>query len=404
MQYQNLKQLSSDSRDFWQATFALCLGSFFIFASIYTTQPLLPLLSQEFGVSTLEAGLSFSIVTTTLCMSLLFLGPLSDALGRKVLIVVTMFCVTLITLLLAFVESFSTMVVLRALQGCFLAGLPVIALAYMAEEFSPKAFALAAGLYIGANTLGGIGGRLISGVVTDYFGWQAMFGVMAGLGVLCTSFVLFWLPSSKCFEAKELALKTMFLGMISHLKRPVLVIAFLIGGLNFMVFVNQFSYVAYRLAEPPYGFSSALIGSLFLTYLSGTFGASVSGKITQHLAPPIVMMIGIAIMAMGALVTLNTQIFLIVCGFFISCFGFFLAHSVAVAWVGRHAQGAKASASALYLFFYYLGASVGGFYLDVFWQWQHWLGVVLGIWGVLIVTFLLALWLYLKQPRKLLTP
>ena len=47
-------------------------------------------------------------------------------------------------------------------------------------------------------------------------------------------------------------------------------------------------------------------------------------------------------------------------GFFISAFGFFLTHSLATGWVNQHATHAKASASALYLVFYYLGASTGG--------------------------------------------
>ena len=56
--------------------------------------------------------------------------------------------------------------------------------------------------------------------------------------------------------------------------------------------------------------------------------------------------------------------------------GFFGAHSIASAWVGRRAGTAKGRASALYLFFYYLGSSVLGSAGGVAWTWRQWPGVV----------------------------
>ena len=88
------------------------------------------------------------------------------------------------------------------------------------------------------------------------------------------------------------------------------------------------------------------------------------------------MGLGIAIMMLGTLVTLIPQIWGIVLGFFISAFGFFLTHSLATGFVNQHASRAKASASALYLVFYYVGASSGGLYLHPFWQAAGWTGVV----------------------------
>ena len=54
---------------------------------------------------------------------------------------------------------------------------------------------------------------------------------------------------------------------------------------------------------------------------------------------------------------------------------------------------AKASASALYLVFYYLGASSGGLYLSPFWQHWGWNGVVVGSLLMFMLTLVLSLWL-----------
>ena len=90
--------IASGSSSFWRATLALCLGSFMIFANVYITQPLLPMLAQTFEVSALKAGWTFTVTTLTLGLSLLIWGPLSDALGRRWIMLMTMSGATLMTL------------------------------------------------------------------------------------------------------------------------------------------------------------------------------------------------------------------------------------------------------------------------------------------------------------------
>jgi YNFM family putative membrane transporter len=67
--------------------------------------------------------------------------------------------------------------------------------------------------------------------------------------------------------------------------------------------------------------------------------------------------------------------------------GFFASHSVASSWVGIRARTGKAQASALYLFFYYMGASIAGSIGGFFWTAYAWNGVV----GFLVVLLAIAL-------------
>ena len=87
---------------FWRATLALSLGSLMVFSNIYITQPLLPNLVEQYGLSKLEANWSLTITTLTLALSLLFYGALSDALGRKRLILFSMAGTVLTTFALGF--------------------------------------------------------------------------------------------------------------------------------------------------------------------------------------------------------------------------------------------------------------------------------------------------------------
>lgn len=392
--------IASGSAAFWRATLALCLGSFMIFSNVYVTQPLLPMLAQAFEVSALQAGWTFTVTTLMLGLSLLIWGPLSDALGRRWIMLLTMGGATLVTLMLSFTENYTSMLVLRAVQGVLLAGLPAIAIAWMGDEFEREAVLLAVGLYIGGNSLGGISGRLIGGFIGDWLGWSQAFLVMTLLSLVCLVAFALLLPASKHFQPQPLKPKRMLTDLGGHLRNPVLLLAYLVGGFNFFIFINQYSYITFVLADEPYSLPASVLGMLFLTYLTGTFGSAISGRIGRRLPQPLCMALGIAILMAGTLLTLAASLEFIVAGFLINSFGFFLAHSSASSWVSQNAHHARASASSLYLLFYYTGASTGGFYLYPFWQWQGWSGVVLASLLVLALTLMLSLLLYRLQQRR----
>ncbi|SBT17559.1 Inner membrane transport protein YnfM [Marinomonas gallaica] len=383
--------IDTGSWAFWRGTLALVIGSFMVFANVYVTQPLLPMIAHEFSISELQAASSFTITTLTLGLSLLFYGPLSDALGRKNIMIMALLGVTLTTFSLGFVTQYSELLLLRALQGFFLAGLPAIAVAYLGDEYRPQAMAVAVGLYISGNTIGGIGGRLIGGFVGEWQGPSAAFFVMSVFSMVC--FFLFWvlLPNSENFHAKRFRPATLFTNVKLHISNPILLMCYLIGGFNFFIFINQYSYITFVLEAEPYSLSASYVSLLFLTYLTGTIGSAFSGKLAVYYSQPKIMALGTLILMLGSAITLYGSLTSIIIGLLINCFGFFLCHSTASSFVSKNAHQAKASASSLYLVFYYLGASVGGFYLDPFWQAGGWIGVVLGSWLILSGVFVVAL-------------
>ncbi|GHE20052.1 MFS transporter [Halomonas urumqiensis] len=392
--------IESHSRAWWRATLALCLGSFLVFINLYAPQPLLPALREAYGVSTLVAGLVMSVSTLALAVSLLVFGPLSDAIGRGAIMRITLLVAGLLSLAISMAPNFETLLVLRTLQGFMLGGLPAVAIAWMGDEFDRPALLTAVGLYIGGNTLGGIGGRVIGGAVAEISSASASFlvvGLMTLVGV-----AVFWrlLPRAQAFTPRPFELRGALGDLLAHLRNPMLLAAYLLGGLNFLIFINQYSYLTFRLAEAPFGLGSRFLGLIFVTYLGGTLGSMLSGRLARFLPQPLCMMIGVMILMGGTLVTLAGSLGWIITGLTINAFGFFLAHSMASSWVSRHAHMARGSASALYLVFYYCGASLGGLWLEPFWHLAGWPGVTIGSWLVLIVTLGIAAWLW-RQERHL---
>lgn len=173
-----------------KASLALFISGFVTFATLYTTQPLLPLFSEEFHISAAAASLTLSISTAVLAFSLLAAASLSDGFGRKKLMVLSLTATSVLGLLTAFSPAFPALLAMRALLGIFLAGVPAVAMTYVGEEFDPKGLGKMMGLYISGTSIGGMSGRLLTGLLTDVFGWRPALAIIGILSIVLS--YLFW--------------------------------------------------------------------------------------------------------------------------------------------------------------------------------------------------------------------
>ncbi|GBF10704.1 MFS transporter [Tepidibacillus sp. HK-1] len=362
---------------FWKATFALSIGAFLIFSNLHMSQPLLPLFSREFGVSPATASLSISLTILTLSVFLLVFGPISDAMGRKNIMSLGLIASSILSILIFFAPNFFMLLFLRAVQGIFLASLPAIAYAYIGEEFDHLSISAVIGIYISGNTIGGMGGRIISGFIADLWGWRYSYLVMGMIGLISFILFLIFLPDSNHFQRKPFLINEAMKELISHWQNPILRQAYYIAGIIYFIFMGVFNYIGFYLSQAPYFLSTTVIGFLFISYLAGTFSSTYSGKLEGKLTIPVRIFLGLVIIFIGLVLMLFPQLPLILIGLVVLVFGFFFTHAASSSWVSHHAKKAKASASALYLLSYYLGASIGSTLLGYIWQPFGWKGVII---------------------------
>lgn len=167
---------------FWKISLSLAFASFFVFASIYIVQPLLPLYVREFNVSVSEVTLTLSMTIVGLIIGLIILGFFSDRIGRVAIIKYSLIGSVFPFLLIPMLDSFYLFVLLRFIQGFALAGLPAASLAYLNEEIERSSVGIATALYIASNALGGMAGRVLAGYLTDKYAWETVFYIFAGGG------------------------------------------------------------------------------------------------------------------------------------------------------------------------------------------------------------------------------
>nr|EPB93749.1 major facilitator family transporter [Pseudomonas plecoglossicida NB2011] len=379
---------------------ALFSGGFATFALLYCVQPMMPLLSQEYSINAAQSSLVLSVSTAMLAFGLLITGPISDRIGRKPVMVCALLCAALSTMLSAVMPTWEWVLATRALVGLSLSGLAAVAMTYLSEEIHPQHIGLAMGLYIGGNAIGGMSGRLITGVLIDFVSWHTALLTIGGLALVAA--LVFWkvLPESRNFRSQSLKPRRLLDGFVMHFKDAGLPWLFLEAFLLMGAFVTLFNYIGYRLLAGPYHMNQALVGLLSVVYLSGIYSSAQVGALADKLGRRKVFWASIVVMAGGLLMTLATPLVLVIFGMLVFTFGFFGAHSVASSWIGRRALKAKGQASSLYLFCYYAGSSVAGTAGGMFWHHWGWNGIGLFIGSLLAVALMVALHLSRLEPKK----
>src|SRR5438067_6315344 len=180
----NSTPISAGSPDFRRINRAMVFGGFSTFALLYCVQPLMPLLAHDFHLTPAQSSLALSVATGALAVSLLASSVLSERYGRKPLMAASMFAGGVLTLLAAFAQNYPQLLVVRFLLGLLLGGMPALAMAYLSEEIEGPSLGHSMGLYIGGSAFGGMAGRVLSSVISDFYDWRIAVGAL-GLAGLC---------------------------------------------------------------------------------------------------------------------------------------------------------------------------------------------------------------------------
>jgi YNFM family putative membrane transporter len=235
-------------------------------------------------------------------------------------------------------------------------------------------------------------------LLTDLVSWRFALGVIGGFGILTT--LIFWrtLPPSVHFHPRPLAFKAVLASFLDHFRDVGLLWLFAEGFLLLGCFTTVYNYIGYRLVAPPYGLSQTSVGAIFAVYIVGIGSSAWVGDLAGRRGRRNVLWSTFLIMLAGLATTLLRPLAAVVVGLVIYTFGFFGAHSIASSWVGLRARHAKAQASALYLFFYYLGSSLFGAYGGFFWSAAGWRGVAGFVGALLVAALLISLRLSSVQP------
>jgi MFS transporter, DHA1 family, multidrug resistance protein len=248
--------------------------------------PSLRAIAQEFHLSSLQAQQTLTVYMLTYALASLLHGSLSDALGRRRPVLVSLAIYTLASLGCAAAPNYAALLACRAVQGLVAGSGQVIGRAIVRDRFQGAEAQRLMSMITMIFGLGPAAAPVIGGWVHALFGWRAVFGTMALLGLIMLAYSALRLPETHPPEQRTPLhvgrLLKHNLAVVSHGEFLLLALGSGFAFISLHVYVGS----APAIVLDHWGLSETMFAALNLPIISGyTLGAVVSGRVAGRTAP-----------------------------------------------------------------------------------------------------------------------
>ncbi|NEW05705.1 MFS transporter [Paenibacillus sp. SYP-B3998] len=346
-------------RNYSLMTVILCWSGLVVMSSLYVTIPLIPMFAELFGKTPTQAtavGSTFSIGFAVGC---LIYGALSDKYGRKKVICMGLIFLTVISFLLGIVDSFVGIVILRGLQGAAAATFSPVALSYAVEMYPAEKRVTTIGFISTGFLTAGIVGQVISGMISQSYGWHAVFYLLAVIYALTALLVLIFLPKGEIHQSHaNIWGPIMQIGKVFAQKN--LVLSYVVAFVLLMSFVSMYTVLGNYLSHSPFSLSKEQILYIRSVGVLGMLVSPFSGKLTKRfgIRPTLRSGVLLAIIGMMSFGMTSSLPFLIGMSL-IFVVGIALAVPSLVSLVGQLGGKQRGIAVSVYTFILFAGTSLG---------------------------------------------
>jgi len=363
---------------------AVAAAGFTAMLNMYAPQPVLPMMSAEFGVG--PAAISQIMTVNALAVALMapFTGVVADVLGRRTVIATAIALLVLPSVMMAFAHSLEMLLLWRFVQGLLLPPIFAVSVAYIGAEWKAREATAVTGTFIAATAVGGFSGRMVTAALAETTGWRTAMLADAGITALGALLVIALLPREKNFT-RGTTLTASLRQMVMHLRNPQLLATFGVGFGIMFNFLSAFTYLGFRLVAPPFNLSTTAVGAIFATYLVSIVTAPFTGGLVSRFGRRNFGLIALGFWMAGILLTLAPSLPVIIAGLLLITGAGFYVQVCCQSFVATHAREGNSSAVGLYVTAFYVGGSFGGLIPGLIWSATGWSGVVTLIVAMLLI-------------------
>ncbi|MFX1761327.1 Bcr/CflA family multidrug efflux MFS transporter [Paraburkholderia sp. A1RI-2L] len=204
--------------------------------------PSLPAIAQSFGVSTAAAALTLTSFMAGFSIGMLLYGPLSDAYGRRPVLLGGIALFTLASIACWFSYSVGELTVVRFLQALGAGAASVLARAIARDAHEPSDAAKVLSMVAIVTSIGPLLAPLIGGQLLLLGGWRVVFVALTLFGLACAATAWLRVPETWPAEKRESgAVLRSFMAYERLLRDPLVWGHMLCGG---MAFAAMFTYIS----------------------------------------------------------------------------------------------------------------------------------------------------------------
>ncbi len=333
--------------------------------SLRVTDPLLPHLAREFGVSLGSAAQVITAFAISYGVAQLLFGPLGDRFGKYLLIALASFACAASAVLCALAPGFSTLVVARTVAGITAAPIIPLAMAWIGDVVPYQERQAVIARFLIGQVMGLSSGVLVGGLAADLDDRRLPFLLIAVVFVVVGVALLRMnrrLPSSA--RATQLAsgnaIRTMLRAFAEILSlswaRIILLSVFLEGAFIYGAFAFIASHVYVR-----FDMSLTAAGALVMLFGFGGFVfALTSGILVRRLGERRLVLTGGTLVALCyAAVGLASAWPWVMVGCFLAGIGFYMMHTTLQINATQMAPERRGAAVSAFASCFFLGQSTG---------------------------------------------
>lgn len=263
--------------------------------------PGLPQMQKELGISKFQSSLIISIFSLAAGLFIPLIGYLSDRFGRKVVIIPALIIYGAAGILAGFGaiwDSYTVIIIARAIQGFAAAGTAPIAMALVGDLYEGGTESKALGLIEASNGAGKVLSPII-GSLLMLIVWYASFFAFPVFCALSLVAVIFLIKERKRSQKQELK---QYLGKIKDIfkeKGRWLVTSFFAGSLGLFILFGVLFYLSNILEDKPYHIDGVLKGLILAIPLLGMVITSyTTGSVIKKKGLLIRLLMNIGLLAM----------------------------------------------------------------------------------------------------------
>jgi predicted MFS family arabinose efflux permease len=343
-------------------------------ANLYYNQPMLPDVGTSFGVAANVIALLPMLTQIGYALGLFLFVPLGDVVDRRRLVVALLFGIIISLLALALAPSLLWLDIASLTLGMMSAVAQV--LVALAAQLSPQQHR---GRIIGTLQAGILAGillaRTVSGTVSAHFGWRPMFWLAAAVNLGVLVVLRRVLPRTPPPASQP------YLRVLRSLKDlwqsyPQLRTSSLIGALLFAAFSVFWSTLAFRLAEPPFGYGPQVAGLFGLLGAAGAASAPLAGFLTDSRGAGFTVAFGTVMTATAFAVFMlaGSSLAMLALGVVVLDVGIQAAMNGNQSAVLSLAPQATSRTNTIYMVLYFAGGAVGSYSGGLAWHHFGWPG------------------------------
>lgn len=342
-----------------------------IVANIYYNQPILKEIALSLQVNESQIGKISMLSQLGYGLGMFFLLPLGDKVNRKKLILLLCALLVFTLFFITLTSSLTVLYILSFFVGLF--STPAQIILPMAATLGKDNRGKNVGVVFSGILVGILGARVLSGFITELFGWRYVFGISSGMVLVVTLLLKFYLPEvpSK-FKGSYLHLLKSTLALVSEYR--VLRQAALLGAFTFGVFCSFWTTLTFHLSGPPLNYNSGIIGLFGLIAIGGALVAPYFGKLADkgNVQRSLVITVSMIIGSILLIKVFPYSIPVLILSVFFLDIGVQATQITNFTRIYSLHEEAHSRMNTIYMTTYFIGAAVGTYFGLLSWKLGEW--------------------------------